>query len=323
MKKYAKRTDYTVEFEVVEAGKKIYNFLEDSTAVTDEAHCVVLTGTAGERWVITMVQLLKNYDCSAFEGKNLKIGDRGYVNLRPDNNFIWAEPAKGPCIVKTSWGVELRATTGDFIVCADKDGAPDKEDRWVINKMIFPYTYEQVEGTDPDDDIKIFISKAKQNAYGSDSEYVEDKDGNKTLSYTDEDFPGMEYTDTYAGAEQFSGQEAVYVEDPTGRKKVFTMTYSGIEIKSFKEEPSIFDCLSKALIEGAKQHQLRGAKFTKEVDEEGNVKVNPITSKDGKYIYNVTYEWVGNEYMYGFETIIDTATLVEVFRCHFQATVLR
>ena len=60
-----------------------------------------------------------------------------------------------------------------------------------------------------------------------------------------------------------------------------------------------------------------------EVDEEGNFKVNPITSKDGKYIYNVTYEWVGNEYMYGFETIIDTGSLVEVFRCHFQATVLR
>ena len=224
------------------------------------------------------------------------------VSPRPDNNCIWAEPAKGPTIVKTSWGVELRATAGDFIVCADKDGIPDKSERWVINKMIFPYTYEQVPGNDPDDDIKIFISKAKQNAYGTDSEYVEDEDGNKTLSYTD---------------------EAVYVQDPTGRKKVFTMTYSGIEIKSFKEEPSIFDCLGKALIEGAKQHQLRGAKFTKEVDEEGNVQVHPITSKDGKYIYNVTYEWVGNEYMYGFETIIDTSSLTEVFRCHFQATVLR
>lgn len=321
MKKYAKRTDYTIEFEVVEAGKKIYNFLEDSTAVTDEEHCVVLTGTAGERWPVTMSQLLKKYDTSAYPV--IQLGDKGIVSPRPDNNFIWAEKCKGPTIVKTSWGVELRAMTGDFLVCADKDGAPDKSDRWVINKNIFPYTYEQVEGTDPDEDVKIFISKAKQNAYGSDSEYVEDEDGNKTLSYTDKDFPGMEYTDTYAGAEQFSGQEAVYVEDPTGRKKVFTMTYSGIEIKSFKEEPSIFDCLSKALIEGAKQHQLRGAKFTKEVDEEGNVKVNPITSKDGKYIYNVTYEWVGNEYMYGFETIIDTGSLVEVFRCHFQATVLR
>ena len=321
MKKYSKRTDYTVEFEVVEAGKKIYNFLEDSTAITDEEHCVVLTGTAGERWPVTLAQLLKKYDCSEYP--EIKLGDKGMVHPRPDNNFIWAEPAKGPTIVKTSWGVELRASRGDYLVCADKDGVPDKEDRWVINRNIFPYTYEEIEGTDPDEDVKIFISKAKQNAYGSDSEYIEDADGNKTLSYTDDEFPGMEYIDKYAGAEQFSGTEAVYVEDPTGRKKVFTMTYSGIEIKSFKDNPDIFECLSAALIEGAKQHQLRGAKFYKKTDEDGNTIGVPITSKNGRYIYNVNYEWVGNEFMHGFETIVDTSSLVEVFRCHFQATVLR
>lgn len=141
MKKFSKRTDYKIAFEIVKPGEKIYNFLEDSTAVTDEEHCVVLTGTVGEKWPITIAQLHKKYDTSAYS--EFKLGDTGYVNPRPDGGYIWAEPAESECIVKTSWGVELHAAAGDYIVCADKDGEPDESDRWVINKMIFPNTYKE------------------------------------------------------------------------------------------------------------------------------------------------------------------------------------
>lgn len=139
MKRYQKRTDYFIDYEVAEPGRKVYNYLEDAHYVTDPEHNIVLTGTVGEEWVVTEEKLRKSYIV------NDEPLSSGKVSPKPNtgNNIIFAEEAKEKTIVKTSWGTELTAKPGDMIAYADSDGQPNMEDSWVINGEVFKTTYEE------------------------------------------------------------------------------------------------------------------------------------------------------------------------------------
>jgi hypothetical protein len=146
-------------------GTKVSNFLEGSNYTTDVNKQFVLSGTAGEQWVVDVNKLAKTYTFEdgtpitpeSLQKKCDKADQIDWVKLttKPDAGTNYAffldinrrETINFP--VKTSWGElllanrpEVQHLKGDFLVCADKDGHPNLNDVWVVNGEIFPKTYD-------------------------------------------------------------------------------------------------------------------------------------------------------------------------------------
>ena len=154
--KQFKKGAYTIKAEVVVPGTKVYNYLEDANYVTNEEKCVVLTGTAGEQWPVTIAKLAKTYqytDGSVITANNLPEGQFEVATIVSDDaDTIFAEQVQDQQQIQTSWGETLTANRdgvphgdGDWIVYANKDGQPNPDDRWVVNGCIFADTYVEVE----------------------------------------------------------------------------------------------------------------------------------------------------------------------------------
>lgn len=154
MKTYKKK-NYTIKAEKVATGTKIHNFLEDCDYTTNETKCIKLTGTVGEEWPVTIEKLVKTYtfiDGTAITADNIPEGEFEIATIVGETaEIIFAEQVAEKVQVETSWGEVLTANRdgvphgeGDFIVCANKDGEPDPDDRWVVNGMVFNNTYEEV-----------------------------------------------------------------------------------------------------------------------------------------------------------------------------------
>ena len=140
MERYKKRTDYYIDYRIVEPGVRVHNFLENADYETDPEQCVILTGTVGEEWVVTKEKLRRSY---VIGDSDLETGDYGKVCPKGDDNVIFVEEAKEVTEVKTNWGTVLTAKPGDMIAYNGNSGQPDKNDRWVINGQVFKTTYEK------------------------------------------------------------------------------------------------------------------------------------------------------------------------------------
>jgi len=150
-----RKGSYTITAEKVMAGTQVYNDLEDCHYVTSDAKCIVLTGTRGEQWPVTLAKLASTYtfeDGSSITEANLPSG-RFVVKtiVSPDANTVFAEQVYEVIQVETSWGDILTANRpgidhgeGDYIVYANEDGNPDLTNRWVVNGGVFSDTYVQV-----------------------------------------------------------------------------------------------------------------------------------------------------------------------------------
>ena len=141
MDKYQKRTDYYVDYEIVEPGVYVHNFLENADYVTDRDHCVILTGTVGEQWTISLDALQNKY---VVDDDALGVGCQGHVHPRADGNVVHVEVATETMEVVTKYGARLTAHPGDIIAYADNNGQPNMENRRVINKEVFENTYERI-----------------------------------------------------------------------------------------------------------------------------------------------------------------------------------
>ena len=128
--KECKKKTYEIKYEIVEPGTKVHNFLEDSDYVTDEERNIVLTGLKGEKWPVSKADFDKKYD----------ITSEGIAKTKPAQNTIFAEVCKVPQEIKTSWGDTLKAEKGSFIVYNNKNGEPDRNDKWVVDKDVFETT---------------------------------------------------------------------------------------------------------------------------------------------------------------------------------------
>ncbi len=142
------------------ASVTVFNKLENTSYCTDADKCVILTGTVGEQWVTGLKKLCSTY--TAEDGSPLTpevisalLAGKEQVTMtvrtKADGPVIWARRIDGPMDVATSWGDVLHANApgvphgeGDYLVAADKDGAPDPNDQWVVNGAIFPATYKEV-----------------------------------------------------------------------------------------------------------------------------------------------------------------------------------
>ena len=154
MKEYRKKY-YTMKAEKVEPGTHVYNFLEDSHYTTTEELCIVLIGTAGEKWPVTIKKLAATYtfaEGTPITEESIPEGVFGIATIIGDEaETIFAEQVTCEIKVTTSWGATLTANRegiphgdGDYIVSANKDGKPDSSDRWVINGLVFTNTYQEV-----------------------------------------------------------------------------------------------------------------------------------------------------------------------------------
>lgn len=142
------------------------------------------------------------------------------------------------------------------------------------------------------DDFKKFLVEAKTNGYGSEHASVT-ADGQKTtITYSSPTYPEFRYMDVYYGTESFHGVETVTINGV----EVYAMAYSGIEMVPFKENPSILECLGKALKEGPKKapHNIRG--------------LDGVTDSSGRYMYKVWYNWLFDGRTTGVELILDTTS---------------
>lgn len=144
------------------AGVECSNIFEGSRYITDNKKKFIISGTAGENWVIDEHKLASTYTFAdgtpitlhTLATKCNKDGQMEWQKLRTitDNNTNWAllvpkQVQNFP--VETSWGDMLLANRpgirhgyGDFLVCADNDGRPNPYDVWVVNGEIFPRTYD-------------------------------------------------------------------------------------------------------------------------------------------------------------------------------------
>ena len=142
-------------------GTQVFNRLEQSSYITNEASQFVVSGTQRELWVIDIHKLLRKY--SFLDGKSItedelhkrmKNGVIDWIHVKTNARTfpVWAfhigtEVSDFP--VTTSKGTVLLANAtgvyhgiGDFILCSDSGGAPNFNDCWVVNGSVFPLTYD-------------------------------------------------------------------------------------------------------------------------------------------------------------------------------------
>ena len=165
--KKTRKKKYTITASMPPMGTQVHNKLEKANYVTNENKKFVLTGTVGEQWVIDAGKLAKTY---TFEDgtqitpdalkrklvKGIKNGQE-FPCLKPFRvttqpgvpNWAVHVPKQYVFQIPTSWGDVLTVNdpslphgSGDFIVCVDAGGFPNLNDRWVVNGLIFPDTYD-------------------------------------------------------------------------------------------------------------------------------------------------------------------------------------
>ena len=138
-----------------------HNELENvDYTVTDDGESVVLNGTVGEQWVAKLSKVLETYtkaDGTALTAEDFTGSKDTFIDLKtkaePDTNFACFVPADVRLTVNTAWGDVLHVNDpssehgyGDYLVCPNKDGAPDFSDVWVVNGAVFPNTYDVTRG---------------------------------------------------------------------------------------------------------------------------------------------------------------------------------
>ena len=167
--KQTRKKKYTIAVSMPELGTHVTNFLEGANYITDKNKPFVLTGTVGEQWVIDGNKLAKTYtfengdiidaktcksrmkECYNEAGNKITYMQRQRITTKPNSIINWAifVPKEIICQIPTSWGDILTVNNpniphglGDYIVCSDAGNAPNLEDRWVVNGLIFQNTYD-------------------------------------------------------------------------------------------------------------------------------------------------------------------------------------
>lgn len=148
-------------------GTKVTNKFEGSSYLTDANKPLVISGTAGECWVVDFNKLASKYvlmnnapiTYEEINSRLIKVGEQAHVmdwlkiKVLPAKNMVYWTfhlPKKHTNFpVKTSWGDILLANrtgvkhdAGDFLICSDRFGSPNLDNVWVINGTIFPRTYD-------------------------------------------------------------------------------------------------------------------------------------------------------------------------------------
>lgn len=158
--KTARKKSYTIWCAKPSLGTTVYNNLEDCNYTTTAEKQFVLSGTRGEQWVIDINKLAKTYtfgDGTPITEEALKaklkngVIDWFQVKTITDNNTLFAVfvPANYQFQVPTSWGdvlngnrPEIAHGKGDFVLCANANGQPNVQDRWIVNGAVFADTYD-------------------------------------------------------------------------------------------------------------------------------------------------------------------------------------
>lgn len=158
----------------------------------------------------------------------------------------------------------------------------------IINSLISKIDEQAIE---IDELLFKFLADARINGgYASPNPNVEEIGRHtKLLRYNNiEKYPGFVYADSYVGERMFSGSETVTIM----LKPLYTLTYSGIEFIPFKEDPLIGECLSNAILAGARETitNPRGLWGTMDTT--------------GKWVYISRYDWDSSLYVSGREFII-------------------
>lgn len=168
-----KKTSYSIKASMPYIGTKVHNYLEKADYVVDEnKNRVVLTGTVGEQWTVSIQKLCSTYVIESTDeeitpesmmrkcfksvnpstGKEEIVCNEFRVSPRPNSTKLYAfktEPNQR-IQIKTSWGTVLQANDpsvphgkGDYIVCScGPDGRPNLNDRWIVNGVVFSTTYD-------------------------------------------------------------------------------------------------------------------------------------------------------------------------------------
>lgn len=150
-------------------GENIFNKLEGSRYVTNDAQCIILKGTVGEEWVTTIDSLKNTYVLKSGSHitdrviRDMKARSRveNWVEIMPSkksyntftNYALFLNIKKHRNVnIATSYGTVLVANRdgvphgrGDFLVCGVlPNGKPDFSDMWVVNGKVFVNTYSTV-----------------------------------------------------------------------------------------------------------------------------------------------------------------------------------
>jgi hypothetical protein len=149
------KSSYTVYVCKPPIGTPVYNVLEDAHYVTNEKSPYILSGTAGEQWVVKESSLQKTY--MQMDGSPIpSVPDNNtldwtQIQTRPDATPNWVFFLDINLVqnypVKTDWAI-LYANSpvsahgkGDYLMCSDNNGSPNFGDMWVVNGEIFGKTY--------------------------------------------------------------------------------------------------------------------------------------------------------------------------------------
>ena len=165
--KRTRKKKYTISACMPPEGTPVFNKLERANYVTDAQKQFVLTGTAGEHWVIDAAKLCKTYTLANGMPLNTEVLRRMLISQTVNATNVpviqrfkvttmegpmnWAVRVTRNMIfqIPTAWGDVLTVNApgiphsyGDYLVCADIGGMPNLNDRWVVNGEIFPATYD-------------------------------------------------------------------------------------------------------------------------------------------------------------------------------------
>lgn len=146
------KNTYTIQVYKPKIGTSIYNFLEKSSYFTTEERPFVMIGQKGEEWIVEANILVKRY---TINGKDINEFFLDYISSEPVN--ITTKPIQSWAMqipkdisfkLSTAWGDSLVINDElkdgdfpDFIVCTDNYGAPNLNDRWVVDGNVFKETY--------------------------------------------------------------------------------------------------------------------------------------------------------------------------------------
>lgn len=153
---------YEIWATIAQPGVTVKNKLELSEYTTDLNKCVVLSGTAGEQWTVTLKKLAETYMFAT--GESIKLSSITRHMKHSTDGWMKVATIPGQLVnyamfldinqfrnvpISTSWGERLFANrdgiehgAGDFLVCGmNPDGSPNFNDMWVVNGKIFLSTY--------------------------------------------------------------------------------------------------------------------------------------------------------------------------------------
>ena len=148
---------YPLQAMMVSRETSFRNELEGADyTVSDDGVTVIMKGTAGELWPVSMDKAVMNY--SRPDGRRISIDDFArrdtFIDLvsiaAPDSCYAMFVPAGIALTVRTASGYDLHVNlsgvahgSGDYLICRKgEDGQPDLMDIWVVNGILFPQTYD-------------------------------------------------------------------------------------------------------------------------------------------------------------------------------------